>query len=145
MNQITLQMLMGAVMVIGNIIFHVGFLIAVTRWIKKFESRLNFLSEIAKAFVVVVMISLFVLLAHIIGIWIWAVIFMSVDIFSALEPALYFSTITSTTVGYGDLVLEDNWRLLGSFQGMCGIILFGISTAFLIAAFRRAFFHDLTE
>jgi len=82
---------------------------------------------------------------HVSEIWLWAVTFMQIDAVPDLESALYFSTVTATTVGYGDLVLEHNWRLLGSFEAMSGILVFGISTAFLMAVLRSGladFFVD---
>jgi len=45
-------------------------------------------------------------------IWIWAGLFLALGVFSALEPALYFSAVTFTTLGYGDIVVGSEWRLL---------------------------------
>jgi voltage-gated potassium channel Kch len=52
------------------------------------------------------------------------------------ERALYFSIVTYTTLGYGDIVLDENWRLLSSFQAANGIIIFGWTTAVIIVAIR---------
>jgi hypothetical protein len=93
--------------------------------------------EVRGVFLLVVT-ALFILAVHIVGIWIWAGLFLGMGILETLEAALYFSTVTSTTVGYGDVVLHHDWRLLGSFQGMGGIILFGISTAFIVAVSRSS-------
>ena len=59
--------------------------------------------------------------------------------FESLERALYFSTVTFTTLGYGDLVLNVRWQLLSGFEAVNGIILFGVSTAFVFAVMRRMF------
>ena len=48
-----------------------------------------------------------------------------------LETALYFSTASFTTIGYGDVVLGPDWRLIGAIEGANGLLLFGWSTAFL--------------
>lgn len=47
---------------------------------------------------------------------------------------LYFSTVTYTTLGFGDVVMEPGWRLLSSFQAANGIIMFGWTTALIVAA-----------
>jgi len=67
-----------------------------------------------------------------ISVWLWAGIFLLLKIFSSLEPALYFCTVTFTTLGYGDITLDKRWRLLSSLIAVNGLIIFGINTAFLI-------------
>ncbi len=64
---------------------------------------------------------------------IWAAIYVAVGAISGFEPALYFSMVTFTTLGYGDIVLPDVWRLLASFQAANGIIMFGWTTALIVA------------
>ncbi len=69
----------------------------------------------------------------------WAAAFLLVGAISKLEPAVYLSTVTFTTLGYGDLVLDEPWRLLASFEAVNGIILFGWTTALVIAIVQRAY------
>ena len=54
-----------------------------------------------------------------------------------LESALYFSTSSYATIGYGDLVLPRGWRVLGAIEGANGVILLGWSTAFFVAIVGR--------
>ncbi len=58
--------------------------------------------------------------------------------------ALYFSVVTSSTLGYGDITLTGRWQLLANFEAMGGLILFGASTAFL-NAITRSWFSHLSE
>ena len=48
----------------------------------------------------------------------------------ALQSALYFSAVTYTTTGYGDLLLPKEWRLIGGVEALTGILMCGWSTAF---------------
>ena len=64
---------------------------------------------------------------------IWALTYLAVGAISGLEEALYFSTVTYTTLGYGDVLLDQSWRLLASFQAANGIIMFGWTTALIVA------------
>lgn len=57
--------------------------------------------------------------------------------FGTLEEALYFSTVTLTTLGYGDITLDEQWRLFASLEAANGIILFGWSTALIFAVVQR--------
>jgi hypothetical protein len=78
---------------------------------------------------------------HIIEIWVWAIFYFFVEEIRTWESALYFSTSSFTTLGYGDLTLSEDWRLLGSIEGINGMILFGWSTAFIFAGVRRIYDH----
>ena len=80
-------------------------------------------------------------------IWIYAVAFLIVGALPDFETALYFSTTSFTTVGYGDVVLDVKWRLFGAIEGANGLLLFGWSTAFLISVTgrMRTLEHDWLE
>ncbi|KIN62690.1 Ion transport 2 protein [Sulfitobacter noctilucicola] len=69
-------------------------------------------------------------------VWGWAVLYIQLGLFDALEPALYFSIASFTTVGYGDVVLEPGWRLLAGMTATHGLLTFGIFTAFLVEVFN---------
>lgn len=77
--------------------------------------------------------------AHTLQIWIWAFLYIALHQFPDLEEALYFSTSTFTTVGFGDVVLGKDWRLLSSFQAANGFILFGWSTAFIFEVMSKLY------
>jgi len=54
-----------------------------------------------------------------------------------LTTAVYFSAVTYTTTGYGDLVLPPDWRLVGAIAALTGILMCGWSTAFFLAIVSR--------
>lgn len=74
---------------------------------------------------------------HSVEIWLYGAAFWAIGAVSDFETALYFSTVTFTTLGYGDVVLEGNWRLFGAIEAGNGLILFGWSTAFLLSVTSR--------
>lgn len=76
-------------------------------------------------------------LLHSLEIWAYAGLFAVVGATPDFESALYFSTATYTTVGYGDLTLPKDWRILGAIEGANGIILLGWSTAFFVSIIAR--------
>jgi hypothetical protein len=82
-----------------------------------------------------------VFLTHIVQIWIWALLFLYLEpnILPDLESALYFSTSAFTTVGFGDVFLDQKWRLLSSFESANGFILFGWSTAFIFEIISKLY------
>jgi len=70
----------------------------------------------------------------------WASAYILLGEIQSLEPAFYFSMVTFTTLGYGDIVLDESWRLLASFQASTGILMFGWTTAILIAVVQHCYF-----
>jgi voltage-gated potassium channel len=81
---------------------------------------------------------------HTVEIWAYAALYLAIAATSTFEEALYFSTVTYSTIGYGDLTLPMHWRILGAVEGANGVILLGWSTAFFVSvvARLRALEHD---
>ncbi len=80
---------------------------------------------------------LVILFVHTVNVWIWAIVFIAVGAFSEMEPALYFSIIAFTTVGFGDITLGPDWRLLSGLTAANGFLTFGWSTAYMVELVRR--------
>ncbi|MDX8339047.1 potassium channel family protein [Draconibacterium sp. IB214405] len=68
---------------------------------------------------------------------IWAVCYVKLAAFEHFEEAVYFSIVTFTTLGYGDITLDVNWRILASLEAASGIIVFGWSTAIVMGAIQN--------
>lgn len=76
-------------------------------------------------------------LLHTFEIWSYAAFYIGVGEFANLEEALYFSTSTFTTVGFGDITLDKRWRLFSAIESANGFLLIGWSTAFLVSVTAR--------
>jgi len=70
-------------------------------------------------------------------VWVWAAALMGLGIFETFETGLYFSVVAFTTLGFGDITLPQEWRLLSGICAANGLLLFGLSTAFLVEFFRQ--------
>jgi hypothetical protein len=86
-------------------------------------------------------IVLLMFLASIIEAVIWAISYLALDAIQTMEEALYFSIVTFTTLGFGDITLNESWRLLASLEAANGIIIFGWSTAIVMAALQKLYFN----
>lgn len=93
--------------------------------------------HVLKSLIALILVTLWLTLAHSVAVWIWAIVLVLLDAFESLEPALYFSIVAFTTLGFGDVVLDDKWRLLSGLSASNGLLVFGISTAFLVEFFSR--------
>ena len=86
---------------------------------------------------VILFVVLGIFAIHTVEIWLYAAAFWGLGAIGDFESALYFSTATFTTLGYGDIVLDGKWRLFGAIEAGNGLILFGWSTAFLLSVTGR--------
>ena len=83
---------------------------------------------------------LLMFLVSLLEVSLWAATYVALDAIEGFERALYFSTVTFTTLGYGDIVLDPRWQLLAAFEAANGIIMFGWTTAIVIAVVQRVYF-----
>lgn len=75
--------------------------------------------------------------AHTIQIWTWALVFLMIGSLPDFPTSFYFATVTYTTLGYGDIVLGADARIVATFCAITGLLTFGISTAYLIGILGR--------
>ncbi|NJL54125.1 two pore domain potassium channel family protein [bacterium] len=87
---------------------------------------------------VVLSITLFFLLASsIVQVGLWALIFVFVGQFEQYDDAFYHSAVNFATLGYGDIVMAEPWRILGAMEAISGILMLGLSTATLSSVFMQ--------
>lgn len=86
---------------------------------------------------IVVATVLGIFLVHAFEVWLWAAVYLYVGALPDFDTALYFSTVTFTTLGYGDVTMPAEWQLMGALEGMNGFIMIGWSTAFLVTVTSR--------
>jgi hypothetical protein len=79
------------------------------------------------------------LFLHLVQIVVWALSYTWKGAMPDLQSACYFSTVTYTTTGYGDLVLPQECRLVGGIEALTGILMCGLSTGLFFAVFARVF------
>ena len=77
------------------------------------------------------------ILLHLAEICAWALVYAHVAAMPDLQSALYFSAVTYTTTGYGDLTLPPAWRLVGGVEALTGILMCGLSTGLFVAVVNR--------
>jgi len=78
---------------------------------------------------------------HVLEVFVWALAYSLVDAAPPGADLVYFAFVNYTTLGYGDVIPVDRWRLLGPMTAMNGVLLFGWSTAVIFEVLRRALEH----
>ncbi|KEO53367.1 potassium channel family protein [Thioclava pacifica] len=71
------------------------------------------------------------------SVWSWAICFRLLDVFHTMEEAVYFALVVYTTLGYGDIILDHNWRILGGMAAANGLLNIGFLTAMMVEALRQ--------
>ncbi|MBM7072389.1 two pore domain potassium channel family protein [Shewanella sp. 202IG2-18] len=130
------QIAIGTGMIILCVFFHVGGLVYLSHFLRDFWPVKSQRPKPLAVMGIVIGSMLIMIALHSIEAWLWAGLYIYIGEFNQLSDALYFSTVTSTTLGYGDIVLSDSGRLLSGFESMGGLLLFGVTTAFLIDVIR---------
>lgn len=102
-------------------------------------NRIRPLSPRGVAFTLGIVIAMLAL--HGAEIWAFAFVYIGTGAIAGLEDALYFSTISYSTVGYNDTHIAADWRLLGAFESILGMVLLGWSTAFFLRMLGRIEAH----
>ncbi len=77
---------------------------------------------------------------HVLEIFIWACAYLRLlpaSVFESMEAALYFSFVTFTTLGYGDIILDEGWRLLSGVEALNGLLLLGWTTAMMFTVVQK--------
>lgn len=80
---------------------------------------------------------------HLLHILVWGAFYYARGLFDTFETAMYFSAVTYTTVGYGDVTLHADWRMLGAIEAVTGVLMVGWSTGMLFAVATRLQTHFL--
>jgi Ion channel len=131
------QLLLGSGLVCATIIVEVSFIGMASAALTRVGIRLTTGRKLLKFMLALLMVVLWMLAAISIGVWIWASAFLVLGQFQELETALYFSVVSMTTLGYGDIVIGKEWRLLSGLIAANGLILFSLATAFFIEFISR--------
>jgi hypothetical protein len=88
-------------------------------------------------FVLFQMAAVFLALAHLVEVGLWAFLYCLCGEFAEFEVAYYHSAVNFSSLGYGDIVMSVRWRLLGPLEAMNGIVMFALSTALMFALMMR--------
>ena len=134
------KLLVAFTLMAACVVLHAAGLTVAIRWLERSLAtlgggawrRLRLLVEVAG----------FTVLIHLVEIAVWAAYLAGSGAMPDIDSALYFSAVTYTTTGYGDLVLPEGWRLVGGIEALTGILMCGWSTGFFFAIVSQLLKQD---
>ena len=91
---------------------------------------------------VISMIMTMLFIGHMAQATIWAVLFRQLGEFSDFQTAFYHSLVNFASLGYGDIVMSEKWRLLGAIEASTGVLMFGLSAGAMLSIMSFILSHD---
>ena len=131
------QLLLGGGVSIVNITFHSMIMALLVRLAQLASEREHVHPALFLAAVMIPVVSL-LMAAHAMEVIVWSFAYAILDVAASDADLMYFAFVNYTTLGYGDIVPVERWRLLGPITAMNGVLLFGWSTAVIFEVLRRA-------
>lgn len=116
------------------VVIHAGGVTYIVRWLGRQPEGSSTFQHGMWLFV---RIAGWIIILHLLEIALWAVLYAYAGAMPDLHTAFYFSAVTYTTTGYGDLVLPPDWRVVGGIEALTGILMCGLSTAFFFAVVAK--------
>lgn len=129
------QLILGfALMAVAVAIHLLGGLAAILHLRRRMAARA--VDSTLRALRVLVDLFAVLLLLHLMQVSLWALLYWW-RIGWDFNTALYFSTVTYATIGYGDVVPPAEWRLVAVMEGLTGVLMLGWSSALVFAVVMR--------
>lgn len=125
----------GAVMA-ACVAIHAGGISGAVRWLQTLPSTPQRFWPWTWLFI---RVAAWIILLHLVEIVVWGFFYAWQGAMPDLQSAIYFSAVTYTTTGYGDLLLPQEFKLAGGVQALTGILMCGWSTGFFFAIVSRMF------
>lgn len=138
------ELIIGSAVILASIVLAaIGFWLAegmvarMTPWLLREPHR-------PKLTLVLVLAVLMILGVFTATVWLWAFTFLWLDLFNTLEGAVYFAIVAFTTLGFGDVLLDPGWRILGGMTAANGLLNMGLYTAMLVELLRSVRSNQLS-
>jgi len=136
------KLLIAWTLMAACVAIHAGGISGAVRWLQKLPSTPQQFWPWTWIFI---RVAAWIILLHLVEIIVWGFFYAWQDAMPDLQSAIYFSAVTYTTTGYGDLLLPPDFKLAGGVQALTGILMCGWSTGFFFAIVSRMFDSPITK
>lgn len=127
----------GIPMIVASIAFHVTGLVAIEYVLQTLDRRRKKPRSILLFLVMILVTAIAALMMHIAEATAWALLYMHVGAMPDFQLSMLYSLNALTSYGHTPIKLADDWRLLGAIESMNGVMIFGLSTAYMFNAMRE--------
>lgn len=133
MSETFSSLALGTVIICTTVLIHILGLMSITSLAGGLSTRFKLHGRSHRvAVMIAIVLGLFAVVS--VEIWLWTLCYVVLSVAPDFASALYLSTITYSTVGYGDVVPAREWRQFAALEGITGFLMIGWSTAYLVTA-----------
>lgn len=133
------ELLIALSIVAVCVVIHTAGLVLFAQFLIDRFPKLDRVTAITRQMITLIFVFAVVITLHLVEAGLWAIFYYVRGLFNDFETALYFSLVTYGTIGFGDVVLPQRWRLLAGIEGISGVLLCGLSAAFIFAVINALF------
>jgi Ion channel len=130
------EALAGFCLTVATVVVHVTGLFLLVRYVHVLRARYGTTVNAVRMTRVLLIVTLGFVALHLFEVAMWAALYFYVGGFDNARDAFYFSLGSYTTVGSGELVLPPQWEMLTGIEAIVGVLMVGLSTAFIVAVLR---------
>lgn len=131
------QLVLGSGLILASIGIQAVIIAGITSAIEKHVDWIARPPKSGRTAIVVAAAVLCLVVGYSVAIWLWAAVFSAFTVFADFDTSLYFSAVTFTTLGFGDITPPLDWRHLAGLCAANGLLIFGISSAMLVEVLRQ--------
>ncbi len=140
-----LPLLLGSATVFVSMAIQVAVVVVMLRYLLRIVNKQQRSSGFGFDTYVISIVLLILFVGHLAQIGIWALLFMYLGEFSDFLTAFYHSAVNFASLGYGDIVMSEKWRLLGALEASNGVLMFGLSAGTMLAVMTNLFSRHRTS
>jgi hypothetical protein len=138
-----IQIALGTVLMLLSILIAGASFWLMESWLMRRQRWLSRAPHRPKLILVLCIAAVWIMVQMTAGVWAWALTMLALGVFDTLELSVYFSLVAFTTLGFGDVLLPVEWRLLSGMAAANGLLNIGLVTALLVEALRQVRLQQL--
>jgi len=131
--------LLGFVLLAACALIHTAGMVSVGEWLRKRRQKINGQVGVMTSSLVLSSTFVAIVLTHLVEIVLWAVVYERLDLLHGFDASFDFSIGAYTCNSPAGIQLPADWKRLGQLESLAGLLLVGLSTAFLFLALRKMF------
>ena len=140
-----IPLLLGSLMVVGNMAIQIFVLMLMIRMLIRRMAALPDHDDFVYQTRSIGALVFVLLIGHVLQFATWAALFVYLGEFTDFATAFYHSSVNFTSLGYGDIVMSEKWRLLGGLEAANGVLMFGLSAGALLSMMNRMFTRNIPD
>ena len=140
-----IQIALGTVVLMVNILVAALAALVLEVAFRRWHPWLVSAPQRPKLLLMLVCVGIWVLGVVTVCVWVWAMALWTLGAFPTIEAAVYFSLVAFSTLGLGDVVAPQEWRILSVMAAVNGFLSFGLLTALMVEALRQVRLSQLEQ